>query len=250
VKILVTAKRVPDSESKIRVNAEGTGIAETGLKWIVNPFDEIAVEEALRIKEAHGSVEVVVATVGPAEAQEQLRTTLAMGADRAILVRAVKPDTTVVARILVKLIEKEQPDFVLMGKQATDDDCNEVGQMLAQLLGWPQATFISKLTLSADKSSATAIREVDGGLETIEIPLPAIITNDLRLNEPRYASLPGIMKARKKPLEEIDAASLGIDLAPRTLIKKVTPPAARTAGRKVASVDELIKVLQTEAKVL
>ena len=250
MKILVTAKRVPDSESKIRVNAEGTGIAETGLKWIVNPFDEIAVEEALRIKEAHGSVEVVVATVGPAEAQEQLRTTLAMGADRAILVRAVKPDTTVVARILVKLIEKEQPDFVLMGKQATDDDCNEVGQMLAQLLGWPQATFISKLTLSADKSSATAIREVDGGLETIEIPLPAIITNDLRLNEPRYASLPGIMKARKKPLEEIDAASLGIDLAPRTLIKKVTPPAARTAGRKVASVDELIKVLQTEAKVL
>jgi electron transfer flavoprotein beta subunit len=248
VKILVTAKRVPDVESAIKVNPEGTGIVEAGLKWIVNPFDEIAVEEALRIKEAQGGVEVVVVSVGPAEAQEQLRTTLAMGADRAILVKADRPDTTVVARILVKIIEKEAPDFVIMGKQATDDDSNEVGQMLAQLLGWPQATFISKLTLAGDK--ATAIREVDGGLETIEIPLPAIITNDLRLNEPRYASLPGIMKARKKPLEEIDAGSLGVDLAPRIRIKKVTPPAARSAGRKVESVDELIKVLQTEAKVL
>jgi electron transfer flavoprotein beta subunit len=245
VKILVTAKRVPDYESTIKVNPEGTGIVEAGLKWIVNPFDEIAVEEALRIKEAQGGVEVVVCSIGPAEAQEQLRTTLAMGADRAILVKADRPDTTVVARILVEIIEKEAPDFVIMGKQATDD---EVGQMLAQLLGWPQATFISKLTLAGDK--ATAIREVDGGLETIEIPLPAIITNDLRLNEPRYASLPGIMKARKKPLEEIDAASLGVDLAPRIRIKKVTPPAARSAGRKVESVDELIKVLQTEAKVL
>jgi electron transfer flavoprotein beta subunit len=250
VKILVTAKRVPDGESPIKVNPEGTGIVESGLKWIVNPFDEIAVEEALRIKEAQGSVEVVVASVGPAEAQEQLRTTLAMGADRAILVKADRPDTTVVARILAKIVEKEQPDFVLMGKQATDDDSNEVAQMLAQMLGWPQATFISKLTLSADKTSATAMREVDGGMETIEIPLPAIITNDLRLNEPRYASLPGIMKARKKPLEEIDAASLGADLSPRIIIKKVTPPPARTAGRKVESVDELIKVLQTEAKVL
>ena len=250
MKILVTAKRVPDYESTIKVNPEGTGIVEAGLKWIVNPFDEIAVEEALRIKEAQGDVEVVVCSVGPAEAQEQLRTTLAMGADRAILVKADRPDTTVVARILVKIIEKEAPDFVIMGKQATDDDSNEVGQMLAQLLGWPQATFISKLELSADKSSAKATREVDGGLETIEVPLPAIITNDLRLNEPRYASLPGIMKARKKPLEEIDAGTLGVDLAPRILIKKVTPPAARTAGRKVESVDELIKVLQTEAKVL
>jgi electron transfer flavoprotein beta subunit len=253
VKILVTAKRVPDYESTIKVNPEGTGIVEAGLKWIVNPFDEIAVEEALRIKEAgggQGAVEVVVVSVGPAEAQEQLRTTLAMGADRAILVKADRPDTTVVARILKKIIENEAPDFVIMGKQATDDDSNEVGQMLAQFLGWPQATFISKLTLSADKTSATAIREVDGGLETIEIPLPAIITNDLRLNEPRYASLPGIMKARKKPLEEIDAASLGVDLTPRIRIKKVTPPPARSAGRKVDSVDELIKVLQSEAKVL
>src|SRR6185295_6491451 len=203
-----------------------------GLKWIVNPFDEIAVEEALRIKEAQGSVEVVVVTVGAPEAQEQLRTTLAMGADRAILVKADRPDPTVVARILVKVIEKEQPAFVIMGKQATDDDSNEVGQMLAQLLGWPQATFISKLTLSADKTSATLMREVDGGMETVEVPLPAIITNDLRLNEPRYASLPGIMKARKKPLEEIDAASLGADLTPRIRIRKVTPPAARTAVRK------------------
>jgi len=250
VKILVTAKRVPDSESAIKVNPDGTGIIETGLKWIVNPFDEIAVEEALRIKEAQGSVEVVVASVGLAEAQEQLRTALAMGADRAILVTADKPDTTVVARILVKIIEKEKPDFVIMGKQATDDDSNEVGQMLAQMLGWPQATFVSKLTLSADKTSVTAAREVDGGTETLEVSLPAIITNDLRLNEPRYASLPGIMKARKKPLEQIDAGSLGVDLTPRTRVKKVTPPPVRAAGRMVESVDELIKVLQTEAKVL
>jgi electron transfer flavoprotein beta subunit len=250
VKILVTAKRVPDNESTIKVNPEGTGIVEAGLKWVVNPFDEIAVEEALRIKEAQGGVEVVVVSVGPSEAQEQLRTTLAMGADRAILVKAERPDPTVVARILVKVVEKEQPAFVLMGKQATDDDSNEVGQMLAQLLGWPQATFISKLTLSADKTSAQAVREVDGGLETVDVPLPAVITNDLRLNEPRYASLPGIMKARKKPLEEIDAGTLGVDLAPRVRIKKVTPPPARSAGKKVESVDELIKVLQTEAKVL
>ncbi len=250
MKILVTAKRVPDNESTIKVNPEGTGIVETGLKWVVNPFDEIAVEEALRIKEAQGGVEVIVVTVGPSEAQEQLRTTLAMGADRAILVKAERPDPTVVARILVKVIEKEQPAFVLMGKQATDDDSNEVGQMLAQLLGWPQATFISKLTLSADKTSATLMREVDGGMETVEVPLPAIITNDLRLNEPRYASLPGIMKARKKPLEEIDAASLGVDLTPRLRIRKVTPPPARSAGRKVDSVDELLRVLQSEAKVL
>ncbi|HXC50306.1 MAG TPA: electron transfer flavoprotein subunit beta/FixA family protein [Candidatus Limnocylindrales bacterium] len=250
MKILVTAKRVPDNESTIKVNPEGTGIVESGLKWVVNPFDEIAVEEALRIKEAQGGVEVIVVTVGPSEAQEQLRTTLAMGADRAILVKAERPDPTVVARILVKVIEKEQPAFVLMGKQATDDDSNEVGQMLAQLLGWPQATFISKLTLSADKTSATLMREVDGGMETVEVPLPAIITNDLRLNEPRYASLPGIMKARKKPLEEIDAASLGVDLTPRLRIRKVTPPPARSAGRKVDSVDELLRVLQSEAKVL
>ena len=248
MKILVTAKRVPDYESTIKVNPEGTGIVEAGLKWVVNPFDEIAVEEALRIKEAQGGVEVVVVSIGPAEAQEQLRTALAMGADRAILVKADRPDTTAVAKLLVKIVEKEQPAFVLMGKQATDDDSNEVGQMLAQHLGWAQATFISKLTLAGDK--ATAVREVDGGLETIEVPLPAIITNDLRLNEPRYASLPGIMKARKKPLEEIDGASLGVDLTPRVRIKKMAPPPARSAGRKVESVDDLIKALQTEAKVL
>ena len=248
MKILVTAKRVPDYESTIKVNPEGTGIVEAGLKWVVNPFDEIAVEEALRIKEAQGGVEVVVVSIGAAEAQEQLRTTLAMGADRAILVKADRPDTTVVSRLLVKVIEKEAPDFVIMGKQATDDDSNEVGQMAAQLLGWPQVTFISKLTLAG--GNATAVREVDGGLETLEVSLPAIITNDLRLNEPRYASLPGIMKARKKPLEEIDAAGLGVDLTPRVRVTKVTPPAARSAGRKVESVDELINVLQTEAKVL
>lgn len=248
MKILVTAKRVPDYESTIKVNPEGTGIVEAGLKWVVNPFDEIAVEEALRIKEAQGGVEVVVVSIGSPDCQEQLRTALAMGADRAILVKADRPDTTVVSRLLVKVIEKEAPNFVIMGKQATDDDSNEVGQMTAQLLGWPQVTFISKLTLAGD--TATAIREVDGGLETLEVSLPAIITNDLRLNEPRYASLPGIMKARKKPLEEIDAASLGVDLTPRIRVKKMAPPAARSAGRKVESVDELIHVLQTEAKVL
>lgn len=250
MKILVTAKRVPDAESTIKVNPEGTGIVEAGLKWVVNPFDEIAIEEALRIKEANSGAEVVVVTVGASEAQEQLRTGLAMGADRAILVKADRPDTTAVARILVKVIEKEQPNVVIMGKQAIDDDSNEVGQMVAQLLGWPQATFISKLALAGDKASAEVTREIDGGLETISVALPAVITADLRLNEPRYASLPGIMKARKKPLEEIDAASLGVDLAPRIVIKKMTPPPARQAGKKVESVDDLIKSLQTEAKVM
>jgi electron transfer flavoprotein beta subunit len=250
VKILVTAKRVPDPESSIKINPAGDGIAEAGIKWVVNPFDEIAIEEALRIKENQGGAEVVVVTIGAPESQEQLRTGLAMGADRAILVKADKPDTTAVARILVKIVEKEQPNIVIMGKQAIDDDSNEVGQMLAQMLGWPQSTFISKLTLSGDKASAETVREIDGGLETISVPLPAIITTDLRLNEPRYASLPGIMKARKKPLEEIDAASLGVDLAPKIRIKKLTPPPARQGGRKVESVDELIKALQTESKVL
>jgi len=250
VKILVTVKRVPDPESSIKVNPEGTGIVESGLKWVVNPFDEIAIEEALRIKEAQGDVEVVVVSVGVSESQEQLRTGLAMGADRAILVKADRPDTAAVAKILVKLVEKEQPTLVILGKQAIDDDSNEVGQMLAHLLGWPQATFISKLTFAGDKASVECIREVDGGMETIAFALPAIITADLRLNEPRYASLPGIMKARKKPMEEIDAASLGVDLTPRVRIKKMAPPPARTAGRKVESVDELINALQTEAKVM
>jgi len=249
VKILVTVKRVPDAEATIKVNPEGTGIVESGIKWVVNPFDEYAIEEALRIKEKQADTEVVLVSIGKAESQEQLRTGLAMGADRAILVKASpEPDTWVVARILQKIVAKENPNLVLMGKQAIDDDSNVVGQMLAQLLGWPQATFISKLELQGN--AAQAVREVDGGLETIKFPIPAVVTADLRLNEPRYASLPGIMKARKKPLEEIDAGSLGVDLTPRLKIKKLSPPPARKGGRKVESVDELIKVLKTEAKVL
>jgi electron transfer flavoprotein beta subunit len=249
VKILVTVKRVPDAETTIKINPEGTGIVESGIKWVVNPFDEYAIEEALRIKEAKGDTEVILCSIGKPESQEQLRTGLAMGADRAILVKASpEPDTWVVARILKKIVEKESPNLVIMGKQAIDDDSNVVGQLLAQLLGWPQATFISKLDLG--DGSVTCTREIDGGLETVSMPIPALITADLRLNEPRYASLPGIMKARKKPLEEIDAASLGVDLTPRLVLKKLNPPPARKGGRKVESVDELLKVLKTEAKVL
>jgi electron transfer flavoprotein beta subunit len=250
VKILVPIKRVPDAETTIKVNPEGNGIVEAGVKWVVNPFCEIAVEEALRVKEAQAGTEVVLVTIGTPDAQEQLRTGLAMGADRAILVTAPKADTWVVARILKKIVEKENPDLLLLGKQAIDDDSNVVGQLLAQLLGWPQATFISKLTLEDGNKTATCVREIDGGLQTISMPLPAVITADLRLNEPRYASLPGIMKARKKPLEQIDAASLGVDLTPRTILKKLSPPPARKAGRKVESVDELIQALRSEAKVL
>jgi len=250
VKILVPVKRVPDAETTIRIAPDGKGIVEARVKWVVNPFCEIALEQGLRIKEAAGAAEVVLVTIGGSESQEQLRTGLAMGADRAILVKADKPDTWVVARIRAKIADKEKPNIILMGKQAIDDDSNVVGQMLAELLGWPQATFISKLELLDGNAAAQCVREVDGGLETVKLPLPAVITADLRLNEPRYASLPGIMKARKKPLEEIDAASLGVDLEPRLTIKSLSPPAARTAGRKVESVDELIHVLQREAKVL
>jgi electron transfer flavoprotein beta subunit len=243
-------KRVPDAETTIKVNPEGNGIVEAGVKWVVNPFCEIAIEEALRIKESGVDTEIVLVTIGTAEAQEQLRTGLAMGADRAILVTADKPDPWVVARILTKIIEKESPDLVLLGKQAIDDDSNVVGQLLAQLLGWPQATFISELKLEDGNAAASCVREIDGGLQTIKVPLPAIVTADLRLNEPRYASLPGIMKARKKPLEQIEASSLGVDLEPRLSIKTLAPPPERQGGRLVESVDELIKVLQTESKVL
>ena len=250
MKILVTAKRVPDYEATIKVNPEGTGIVESGIKWVVNPFDEIAIEEALRIKEAQGDVEVVVASIGPADCQEQLRTGLAMGADRAVLIGADGADPLIVAKILTKLVEKEQPDLVILGKQAIDDDSNAVGQMMAQLLGWPQATFISEIALEDGNAKATCVREVDGGLETVSFGLPAIVTTDLRLNEPRYASLPGIMKARKKPLEELSAADLGVDVAPKTKITAMAPPPERQAGRIVESVDEVISALQNEAKVL
>ena len=251
MKILVAAKRVPDPNATIKVRPDGSGIVTDNLKYVVNPFCEIAIEEALRIKEKHGGAEVIIASVGGKVAQEQLRTGLAMGADRAILVVSEQDvDPAVVARVLKKLIETEQPDLVLMGKQAIDDDSNVVGQMVAELLGWGQATFASAVKLSDDKKSAVVTREVDGGLEDIEVQLPAVVTADLRLNEPRYASLPGIMKARKKELKEIPIAEVGVDLTPTIKIRKLEPPPKRQAGKKVGSVQELVQLLHTEAKVI
>jgi electron transfer flavoprotein beta subunit len=249
VKILVPVKRVPDPATTIRVMPDGSGIATDNVKWVINPFDEIAIEEALRIKEKQGSGEVILISVGQQNWQEQLRTGLAMGADRAILVRADKPlDTLAIARIMAKVVGDEKPELVIIGKQAIDDDSNQVGQMLAEMLGWPQATFASKIEIAGEK--CTVVREADGGLETIAFPLPAVITTDLRLNEPRYASLPGIMKARKKPFNEIPVDSLGVDLAPKLKIKTLKAPEKRQAGRKVGSVEELVQVLHTDAKVI
>jgi electron transfer flavoprotein beta subunit len=249
VKILVTVKRVPDPETVIKIASDGTGIVTDNVKWVVNPFDEIAIEEALRIKEKAGGADVVLVSIGQKTAQEQLRTGLAMGADRAILVLADQAlEPLAVARVLAKIVDGEKPDLVLMGKQAIDDDSNCAGQMLAELLGWPQATFASKVAL--DGKSAKVTREVDGGLETLGVTLPAIVTADLRLNEPRYASLPGIMKARKKELKEIPLAELGVDAAPKTRVVKLETPPKRSGGRKVGSVQELVQVLHNEAKVI
>ena len=251
MKILVTAKRVPDPESVLKVAADGKSFATDNVKWVINPFDEIAIEEALRIKEKVAGSEVVLVSIGVKGAQEQLRTGLAMGADRAILVLSddnIEP--LAVARVVAKLAEGEKPDLILMGKQAIDDDSNCAGQMLAELLGWPQATFASKVELGGDQKSAKVTREVDGGLETVGVPLPAIVTADLRLNEPRYASLPGIMKARKKELKEIPIADLGVDVKPKATIQKLESPPKRSAGRKVGSVQELVAVLHNEAKVI
>ena len=251
MKILVTVKRVPDPESALKVNAEGTGFVKDNLKWVVNPFDEIAVEEGLRLKEKVSGSEVVLVSIGDKTAQEQLRTGLAMGADRAVLVLSDGDlDPLGVAKVLRKVIESEKPDLVILGKQAIDDDSNCAGQMLAELLGWPQATFASEVKLGGDNKSAQVTREVDGGLETLEVPLPAVVTADLRLNEPRYASLPGIMKARKKELKEIPVAELGIDTTPRVKTIKLESPPKRQAGRKVESVQELVRVLHDEAKVI
>ncbi len=248
MKILVPIKRVPDPATTIRVLPDGSGIATDNVKWVINPFDEIAIEEALRIKEKQGG-EVVLITVGQSTWQEQLRTGLAMGADRAILVKNDGAlDSLAISRILAKVIGDEKPELVLLGKQAIDDDSNQVGQMLAEMLGWPQATFASKVEF-ADKK-VTVTREVDGGLETIAFNLPAVVTTDLRLNEPRYASLPGIMKARKKELKEVPAEGLGVDLAPKLKIKTLAAPPKRQAGKKVGSVQELVQVLHTEAKVI
>ena len=265
MKILVTVKRVPDPNSTIKVKPDGSGIVTENLKYVVNPFDEIAIEEALRLKVKGGGAEVVLVSVGAKVSSEQLRTGLAMGADRAILLLADQElDSLGVARIFEKIVRDEKADLVLMGKQAIDDDANQTGQMLAALLGWPQATFASKaeslesenekkgipgVVLSEGKGAQVA-REVDGGLETIQVPLPAVVTVDLRLNTPRYASLPGIMKARKKELKEIAVASMGIDVTPRAKVRKLTPPPARQAGRKVGSVEELVQLLHTEAKVI
>lgn len=248
MKILVPVKRVPDPATTIRILPDGSGIATDNVKWVINPFDEIAIEEGLRIKEKQGG-EVVLVAVGQQSWQEQLRTGLAMGADRAILVRTdAALDPLAIARVLARIATDEKPDLVVLGKQAIDDDSNQVGQMLAEMLGWPQATFASKIEIAGEK--CTVIREVDGGLETIAFALPAVITADLRLNEPRYASLPGIMKARKKELKEIPVDSLGVDLAPRLKTKALAAPPKREAGRKVGSVEELVQMLHSEAKVI
>ena len=249
MKILVTVKRVPDPETVIKIGPDGKGIVTDNVKWVINPFDEIAIEEALRLKEKVSGTEVVLVSIGLKTAQEQLRTGLAMGADRAVLVLsddALEP--LAVARVLKKLVETEKPDVVVMGKQAIDDDSNCTGQMLAELLGWPQATFASKVTIEGDAMTVT--REVDGGLETVTLTLPAIVTTDLRLNEPRYASLPNIMKARKKPIDNMKPADLGVDPAPRLTTLKVAEPPKRKAGVKVGSVAELVAKLRTEAKVI
>ncbi len=251
MKILVPTKRVPDPNSTIRVKPDGSGIVTDNLKWVINPFDEIAIEEALRIKEKLGGSEVVLVAIGSKASSEQLRTGLAMGADRAVLVVTDEAlDSLAVARVLHKLVDTEKVDLVLMGKQAIDADSNQAGQMLAEMLGWPQATFASKVELAGDQKSAKVTREVDSGLEVIEVPLPAVITADLRLNEPRYASLPGIMKARKKELKEIPLADLGVDTAPRLKVVKMEPPAKRHGGRKVETVQELVNALHSEAKVI
>lgn len=250
MKILVTVKRVPDPEARVKLKEDGSGIDTTNVKFVVNPFDEIAVEEGLRKKEKHGG-EVVVVAIGPSECTEQIRTALAMGADRGILVETEKAlDSDTIARILVKVIQEEEPDIVLMGKQAVDDDSNQAGQLLAAYLGWPQATFASKVDISEDLKKVTIVREVDGGLETVEVELPAIITADLRLNEPRYASLPGIMKARSKPLKIVKAEELGIDITPKVELLKLEAPPERKGGIIVKEIDELIEKLDKEAKVL
>src|SRR5471030_747021 len=249
MKILVPVKRVVDFNVKIRVKPDGSGVELANIKMSMNPFDEIAVEEAIRLKEAGKATEIVAVSIGPAQASETLRTALAMGADRAILVQTAEDlEPLAVAKVLKALIAKESPDLVIMGKQAIDGDNNAVGQMLATLLDWPQATFASAIEISGKKAKVT--REVDGGLQTLEVDLPAVITADLRLNEPRYASLPNIMKAKKKELAIEELASLGVDTAPRLKVMKVTEPPKRAGGIKVETAADLVAKLKTEAGVL
>ena len=249
MKILVAVKRVIDYNVQIRVKEDGSGIVTDNVKMSTNPPDDNAIEEAVKIKEAGKATEIIAISVGDEKAQETVRKALAVGADRGILVKVegiVEP--LAVSKILQKIVEKEKPDLVFMGKQAIDDDCNQTGQMLAALLNWPQATFASKIEVK--EKSLEVIREIDEGLETIEVNMPAIVTCDLRLNEPRYASLPNIMKAKKKPIEQINATDLGIDTKPRIDQVKVEEPPKRKAGIKVASVEELVQKLKNEAKVI
>ena len=249
MKILVPIKRVVDYNVKIRVKADQSGVELANVKMAMNPFDEIAVEEAVRLKEAGKATEVVAVSAGVAQCQETLRTAMAIGADRGILIESdADLQPLAVAKLLKAVVDKEQPTLVVLGKQAIDDDSNQTGQMLAALLGWPQATFASKVEVAGEKVQVT--REIDGGLETLSLPLPAVITTDLRLNEPRYATLPNIMKAKKKPLDTVKPADLGVDVAPRLTTLKVVEPAARSAGVKVADVAQLIEKLKNEAKVI
>ena len=249
MKILVPVKRVVDYNVKVRVKADGSGVDLANVKMSMNPFDEIAVEEAVRLKEAGVATEIIAVSAGVAGCQETLRTAMAIGADRGILVETdADLQPLAVARLLKAVCEQEKPAAVICGKQAIDDDANQTGQMLAALMGWPQATFASKVTIMESKAQVT--REVDGGLETLEISLPAVITTDLRLNEPRYATLPNIMKAKKKPLDVVTPAALGVDVTPRLRTLKVEEPPRRSAGEKVADVATLVSKLKNEAKVI
>lgn len=253
MKVLVPVKRAVDYSVKIRVKADGTGVDLNNVKMSMNPFDEIAVEEAVRLKEKGKVTEIVVVSIGPAKAQDIIRTAMAIGADRGILVQTDAPtdiggvEPLAVAKILLKIVETEKPDLIIMGKQSIDDDSNQTGQMLAALLGWPQGTFASKVELDG---GLKVTREVDGGLETVSLKLPAIVTTDLRLNEPRYAALPNIMKAKQKPMATTKPEDYGVSIAPRLSVVKVAEPPKRKGGGKVASVDELIDKLKNEAKVI
>jgi electron transfer flavoprotein beta subunit len=249
MKVLVPVKRVIDYNVKVRVKSDGSGVELANVKMSMNPFDEIAVEEALRLKEAGKATEIIVVSIGPQQASETIRTGLAMGADRGILVKTDQPpEPLAVAKILKGVAEEEQPGLIIMGKQAIDDDCNQTGQMLAALLGWGQGTFASKVVIDGEKVDVT--REVDGGLQTVTLKMPAVVTTDLRLNEPRYASLPNIMKAKKKPIADRSPADYGVDVVPRLKVLKTVEPAGRKAGVKVASVEELVSKLKNEAGVI
>jgi electron transfer flavoprotein beta subunit len=249
MKVMVAVKRVVDFNVKVRVKGDGTGVETANVKMSMNPFDEIALEEAVRLKEAGVATEILAVSCGPVACQETLRTALAIGADRAILVQTdVELQPLAVAKLLKSVISKEQPKLVVMGKQAIDDDSNQTGQMLAALLGWSQATFASKVKIAGEAAEVT--REVDGGLETLSVKLPAVVTTDLRLNEPRYVTLPNIMKAKKKPLETLTPDALGVDVTPRLAILRVVEPPKRKAGVKVADAKALVDKLRNEAKVI